>query len=233
MNARWLFLAPFALLLGGCHDMWQQPKYQPLQPSRFFDDGASARPLVQGVVARESPRVLTPADMGLVSAPQTSAPKTSAPMSSMLVNSNAGEMVSASDPTSSRVPSPSGAMSNANYVAKNPLRVTRALLERGRERYDINCSPCHGFDGSGQGMVIQRGFPNPPSFHIARLRNAPAGHFFDVISNGYGQMYSYADRVSPRDRWAIEAYIRALQRSQNATLADVPPARKAQLEAAP
>jgi mono/diheme cytochrome c family protein len=93
------------------------------------------------------------------------------------------------------------------------------LLQRGQERFRIYCSPCHSELGDGRGMIVQRGFPPPPSYHIERLRNAPPQHFFDVITNGYGAMYSYADRVQPRDRWAIVAYIRALQHSQNAKAA--------------
>jgi mono/diheme cytochrome c family protein len=100
-----------------------------------------------------------------------------------------------------------------------------ALLARGRERYDIYCSPCHGFSGHGDGMIVQRGFPTPPSYHSARLRSADAQHFFDVITHGYGVMYSYAARVEPRDRWAIIAYIRALQQSQRTDMADVPELR--------
>jgi mono/diheme cytochrome c family protein len=100
--------------------------------------------------------------------------------------------------------------------------VTPALLARGQERFDIYCAPCHGRVGDGDGMIVERGFPAPPSYHIDRLRQAPSQHFYDVISNGYGAMYSYAARVAPEDRWAIVAYIRALQRSQDATLADVP-----------
>jgi mono/diheme cytochrome c family protein len=103
-----------------------------------------------------------------------------------------------------------------------PFPVTREVLERGRARYNVYCSPCHDYAGSGNGMVVQRGFPPPPSYHIERLVRAPAGHFFDVISNGYGAMYSYAARVTPEDRWAIVAYIRALQLSQHAALEDVP-----------
>jgi mono/diheme cytochrome c family protein len=95
--------------------------------------------------------------------------------------------------------------------------VTPALLERGRERYDIYCAPCHSPIGDGQGMIVRRGFPPPPSYHIDRLRNAPPQHFYDVITQGFGAMYSYAGRVSPADRWAITAYIRALQLSQNAS----------------
>ncbi|HET7411136.1 MAG TPA: cytochrome c, partial [Pararhizobium sp.] len=102
----------------------------------------------------------------------------------------------------------------------NPPKVTEALLKRGHQRFDIYCSPCHGLAGYGDGMVVQRGFPHPPSFHSARLRAAPASHLFDVITKGYGVMYSYASRVPPHDRWAIIAYIRALQLSQNATVAE-------------
>lgn len=111
-----------------------------------------------------------------------------------------------------------------------PFPITPAVLNRGQERYDIFCSVCHGALGKGDGMIAQRGFPAPPSFHIERLKNAPAGYFYDVITNGFGKMYSYADRVSVEDRWAIAAYIRALQRSQSATLADVAPAERSRLE---
>jgi len=100
-----------------------------------------------------------------------------------------------------------------------PYPVTMQLLQRGRERFAIYCEPCHSPVGDGDGMVARRGFPHPPSYHIARLRSAPDRHFYDVITNGYGIMYSYADRVAPEDRWAIVAYIRALQRSQGARLA--------------
>ena len=103
-----------------------------------------------------------------------------------------------------------------------PFPITRADLERGRERYNIYCTPCHDYTGSGHGMIVQRGFPPPPSFHIDGCRGAPAGHFFDVITNGFGAMYSYASRVEPEDRWRIAAYIRALQLSQHAELRDVP-----------
>jgi len=103
-----------------------------------------------------------------------------------------------------------------------PFPITSADLSRGRERYNIYCSPCHDYTGSGNGMIVQRGFPSPPSFHIERLRQAPAGHFFEVITNGLGLMYSYASRVSPDDRWRIAAYIRALQLSQHGAMGDVP-----------
>jgi mono/diheme cytochrome c family protein len=111
-----------------------------------------------------------------------------------------------------------------------PVKVTPGLLARGRERFEIYCSPCHDRAGTGRGMIVLRGFSPPPTLHQDRLRDAPAGHFYNVITNGYGAMYSYAARVAPDDRWAIVAYIRALQLSQHARLADLTPDDRAQLE---
>ena len=108
--------------------------------------------------------------------------------------------------------------------------VTMTLLERGRERFDIYCAPCHGRTGDGNGVIVQRGFPRPPSYYNDALRNAPSQHFYDVITHGYGVMFSYADRVEPGDRWAIAAYIRALQASASATVADVPPDKRSALQ---
>ena len=102
-----------------------------------------------------------------------------------------------------------------------PIPVTPDLLARGRERFDIYCAVCHGPDGYGRGIVVRRGFPAPPSYHEPRLRNAPVGHFFQVITHGYGMMYSYADRLDAHDRWAVAAYIRALQLSQHARVQDL------------
>ena len=102
-----------------------------------------------------------------------------------------------------------------------PFPVTLELLRRGRQRFDIYCSPCHSVVGDGDGMVARRGFPHPPSYHIDRLRNAPDRHFYDVMTNGYGIMRPYSDRVPPEDRWAIVAYIRALQLSQYARIEDL------------
>lgn len=107
--------------------------------------------------------------------------------------------------------------------------VTMALLQRGQQRFNIYCSPCHARTGEGDGIIVQRGFPHPPSYFIKRLVDAPNQHFYDVITHGYGAMYSYADRVSPADRWAIVAYIRALQASNNGTPADVPADKQASL----
>jgi mono/diheme cytochrome c family protein len=114
-----------------------------------------------------------------------------------------------------------------------PLPVTAELVQRGREEFNINCTACHGRDGYGKGMIVQRGFPPPPSFHTDRLRRAPVGHFFDVITNGYGVMYPFGSRIAPADRWAIISYIRALQLSQNAPAAVLEPQDQAELEKLP
>jgi len=164
--------------------MHVQPKYKPLAPSSFFDDGRSERPVVPGTVARGHLQIDEQLYTGKV---------------------------------------------NGALADTFPFPITRWDLARGQERYNIFCSPCHGQLGDGQGMIVQRGFPPPPSYHEDRLRQAPAGHFFDVITNGYGRMYSYASRVSPEDRWRIIAYIRALQLSQHATVNDVPESDREQL----
>lgn len=96
-----------------------------------------------------------------------------------------------------------------------PIAVTKDLIERGHERYDVFCSPCHGLLGNGLGMIVRRGFKQPPSYHIDRLRDAPVGHYYDIVTNGYGAMYNYSAQITPRDRWAIIAYIRVLQYSES------------------
>jgi len=111
-----------------------------------------------------------------------------------------------------------------------PVPVTLDLVRQGQEAYNINCSVCHGRDGYGEGIVVQRGFPQPPSFHSERLRSAPIGHYFQVITLGYGVMYPFGSRITPADRWAIISYIRALQLSQNATTDRIEPTDKTQLE---
>lgn len=201
MRTFWL-IAALALLVG-CDrlDMYDQPRYEPLEGSHLFPDGASARPQVEGTVARGHLRDNEP----------------------LYTGKEAGKLVS-------KIPA-------AVYLAihdnepqrfRQPFSETDstdlrlALLERGQERFNIYCSVCHGRVGDGTGMIVERGFRKPPSYHIDRLRNAPAGHFFDVVSNGLGAMPSFANRVDVTDRWAIVAYIRALQLSQNARLDDVP-----------
>lgn len=112
---------------------------------------------------------------------------------------------------------------------KLPMELTDELMERGRKQYETFCTPCHGATGAGDGMVVQRGFPAPPSYHSDRLRNMPLAHFYDVIGEGYGVMYSYGARVPPDDRWAIAVYIRALQLSQHARVSDLTESQRAAL----
>jgi mono/diheme cytochrome c family protein len=165
--------------------MHDTPRYEALEKSDFFADQRSARPLVEGTVARghlDDDEVLYTGKSG------------------------------------------------AAFAARLPLPVDMALLQRGRQRYDIYCTPCHGLAGNGDGMVVRRGYRKPTSFHDDRLRAQADGYFFDVMTNGFGAMPDYAAQVPVRDRWAIVAYIRALQLSQHATLADVPPAVRPQLQ---
>lgn len=114
-----------------------------------------------------------------------------------------------------------------------PFRITQADLKRGQDRFNIFCSPCHGMLGDGQGMVPRRGFRQPPSYHIERLKTAPVGHFFDVVTNGFGAMPSYASRVAVDDRWRIISYIRALQLSTDASVNDVPADRRGEMDNPP
>jgi len=124
-------------------------------------------------------------------------------------------------------------MVNGELATVFPFPVTWDVMRRGQERYDIFCSPCHARTGNGDGMIVRRGFRAPPSLHVDRLRQAPVGHFFDVITNGFGAMPDYRAQVPVRDRWAIIAYIRALQASTAAGIADVPPERRNEIHDAP
>ncbi len=117
-------------------------------------------------------------------------------------------------------------------LATFPFPVTRQVLERGEQRFNIFCSPCHDRTGSGRGMIVQRGYKQPPSYHIDRLRSSPVGYFYNVITEGFGVMPSYASQIPPADRWAIVAYVRALQLAQNARLADLSPGERQRLDAA-
>jgi hypothetical protein len=119
-----------------------------------------------------------------------------------------------------------------DFVATFPFPVTEQVIRRGQERFNIFCSPCHGGLGDGEGAIVQRGLKQPPSFHIERLREAPVGYFFNVITNGFGAMFDYSDRIPVQDRWAIIAYIRALQLSQNAKIDDVPQEKRQELAGA-
>ncbi|HUP50516.1 MAG TPA: cytochrome c [Thermoanaerobaculia bacterium] len=177
------------LVSAGCYQkMGQQPRYDPLEPSDFFADGMSARPRLQGTVAR-------------------------------------GEL--AADPYFE-----SGKIGD-QFGDGFPFPVTPAVMDRGQDRYDIYCAQCHGRLGDGNGMIATRGFSRPRSFHTETLLTARTGHLFDVMSNGFGAMPPYRTMIPARDRWAIAAYVRALQLSQNATIADVPPEARGQLDGAP
>jgi mono/diheme cytochrome c family protein len=120
---------------------------------------------------------------------------------------------------------------NGQLADEFPFPVTKAVLERGHERFDIYCSPCHGQTGMGNGMIVSRGLRPPPSYHDEKLRTQPVGHFFDVMTNGFGAMQDYRAQVDVTDRWAIAAYIRALQLSQHATVEDVPADKRPELDA--
>lgn len=158
------------LLVAGCRqDMHNQPKYRPLRPSTLFADGSSARPLVEGTVARGTLN----ADEGFFTGKIGGTP-----------------------------------------VTDMPFQITEADLNRGQERFNIYCSPCHDQSGNGRGMVVQRGYRQPPSFHIERLKTAAPGYIFDVITNGFGAMPDYRAQIDARDRWRIIAYLKALQLTQ-------------------
>ncbi len=169
-------------------DMHDQPKYIPLRPSAFFADGRSARPLLEGTVARGHLNEDTTFYTGKV---------------------------------------------NDKPVDNFPFPVTRQVLDRGQQRFNIYCAPCHDRTGSGLGMVVRRGYRRPPSYHIDRLRQVPVGYIFDVITNGFGAMPDYSAQIQPADRWAIVAYVKALQYSQHASINDVPPDVRSRLNAGP
>jgi mono/diheme cytochrome c family protein len=175
-----------AALLSGCYQkMGRHPAYDPYEPSPFFSNGSSARPLVEGTVAHGTLRE----DELLYTGKQ-----------------------------------------NGQLADVLPVELNQQLLDRGEERYNIYCSMCHGRTGLGDGMIVRRGYKRPPSFHDANLKTAKIGHFYDVMTNGFGVMPSYAAQVPVQDRWAIAAYVRALQMTRSATVADVPPAELAKLE---
>jgi hypothetical protein len=184
-------ISPLGLLLvltlAACRqDMQDQPRFKPLAKSDFYTDLRSARPPVEGTVAR-------------------------------------GQLHEDSYLYTGKLGNNPG-----DYL---PFPVTSDVLARGRQRFNIYCAPCHSRVGDGNGMIVQRGFRAPPSFHTERLRKAPLGYFFDVMTNGFGAMPDYASQIPPVDRWTIVAYIRALQLSQGATVGDVPPGQKVPSEA--
>jgi len=188
-----LAAAAFAILAGCRQDMHNQPKFIPLRSSEFFGDHRSARYPIPGTVSRLAPDGVAHEDEKLADDQQL-------------------------DPNSYYLTGKHGQVYGNELPLNAPLK---EVLERGQQRYNIYCTPCHSMLGDGNGMIVQRGYKRPPSFHLQRLRNAPLGYFYDIIGNGFGGMPDYAAQVHPADRWAIAAYIRALQRSQNASADDV------------
>ena len=197
VHPRLIFLVLLLIVIGGCrYDMQDQPKMKPYRGTRFFGDGLSSRQPIQGTV----PRGFLRSDTAYYTGKKTGA--------------------SPASPAASPTPGtaqPGNAQANTypDDVDTFPFPVTKEIVMRGRERYNIFCSVCHGLTGNGDGMVVRRGFRRAASFNDDRLRQAPVGHFFDAITNGWGAMPPYAEQIVVQDRWAIVAYIRALQASQS------------------
>jgi mono/diheme cytochrome c family protein len=216
-----LLLAAYCLLfITGCRqDMQDQPRYEAYEASKFFKDGLSSRPLIEGTVPRGYLREDTHLYTGKKSTGGQNQSGRSASSPSGASNGNSGTAVAAGA-QSSTSGGASGAAMFPDDVDTFPFPVTREVVARGQERYQIFCSMCHGATGAGDGMVVRRGFKQPPAYYTEDLRNAPVGHFFDVITNGWGSMPRYAQQIPVQDRWAIIAYIRALQLSRPATEPD-------------
>jgi mono/diheme cytochrome c family protein len=177
------------LSLTACRqDMHNEPRYKPLAESDFFKDHRSARPMVEGTVARGHLRIDEARYTGKI---------------------------------------------NGEEIDQFPIPITKEDIERGQTRFNVYCTPCHSRIGDGNGMIVLRGFRQPPSYYSDRLRNEPVGHYFDVITNGFGAMASYASRVQTDDRWRIIAYIRALQLSESASINDVPADQRQNLAVEP
>jgi len=197
-----LLLSAVCLLSFACRrDMQDQPKMKPFRSSPFFRDGLSTRPPIEGTIARGYLKTDTEFFTGK---------KAGKPANAAAVQNPAGPQPSGT----SAAPALQGPAAYPDDVEVFPIAVNRDVVTRGKERYEIFCSACHGFTGNGDGMIVRRGFRRAASFNDDRLRQAPVGHFFDAITNGWGVMPSYAPQISPQDRWAIIAYVRALQLSQ-------------------
>lgn len=243
-TTRWAsLLVPAALvvLTTGCQQrMAKQPSiHKPLEPSAFFADGRSARPVVAGTVvsaqapghANAVPEITNPAL--LTGRTGKAGAASSADRAAALVGLGAVGGMEALPVLagSERTARPAG---DLGYVTTYPIRIDRAAVQRGRQRFNIYCLPCHGETGRGDGKIVERGYLPPPSYitdesrglktlgYNVLLRDAPVGYFFEVITEGYGAMPSYSEQVPPEDRWKIAAYIRALQLAQHARLADLP-----------
>jgi mono/diheme cytochrome c family protein len=207
-----LLLSVYCLLFSsGCRrDMQDQPKMKPYRSTTFFGDGLSARPLIEGTI----PRGYLRADTAFYTGKK-----------SKLLNGTPAPSPTPAGPKPTASAPGGAAQTAASYpddVETFPFPITEEIVTRGRERYNIYCSVCHGLTGDGDGMIVRRGFRRAASFHDDRLRQAPVGHYFDAITNGWGAMPSYAAQITAQDRWAIIAYVRALQLSQPTPKAQPP-----------
>jgi len=190
----WTTIIGLMLISVGCrYDMQDQPRYKAFKKSEFFSDDKAMRDLPEGTVARGFLRENKAFYTGKKENAETIAP------AETTIDATGNTLVA----------------SFPDAIEEFPLPVTKELLDRGEQRYKVFCIVCHGPVGNGDGMVVRRGFSKPPTYHDDRLRNAPVGHFYDVMTNGWGKMNSYASQIPPADRWAIVAYIRTLQISQN------------------
>ena len=200
----WSFCAFLWLISVGCRrDMQDQPKIKPLRGTTFFGDGLASRRPIEGTIPRGYLRADNPEFF-------------------------TGKKAGARTPTTTPAQQQTAGTQQQQTAQQNsfpddveifPIAITEEVVQRGRSRYDIFCSACHGLTGNGDGMIVRRGFRRAASFNDDRLRQAPVGHFFDAITNGWGAMPSYAPQIPVQDRWAIIAYIRALQVSQQNTAA--------------
>lgn len=233
-----LLLSAYCLLALGCRqDMQDQPRYEVYEPSKSFGDGLSSRPYVEGTVARGYRDMNTAYYTGKTANGQTQlggntttgdtlngALPATAPNAQ---GGNAGGTQTGGDVNvrgnvAGNVPGGAAQSGTPGGVNEFPFAITAEDLDRGEERFGIYCAMCHGQTGFGDGMIVRRGYRRPPSLHDDRLRGETLGHFFDVITNGWGAMPDYAQQIPVEDRWKIIAYIRALQLSQNTPVAEVP-----------
>lgn len=232
-------LTACCLLVGAAcrRDMQDQPRYEAYERTDFFKDTVSSRPLVRGTVPRgylrEDAHLYTGkvANAGVATATGNNAAGSAGPggnLGAASPTANTTATTTAAGGAQQSMPSSPTGKAGVD-VDSFPFPLNQAVLERGRERYQIFCSMCHGATGNGDGMIVRRGYRQPPSYHTDQLRQAPVGHFFDVITNGWGSMPNYASQIPVRDRWAIVAYIRTLQLSEQGSLSEMPPADREKL----
>ncbi len=227
-HTKYFFLGALAvgsLSLAGCNqqgefspvDMWNRSRYKPLEPTHQSVGVNTSRNFPAGTVYRgqiERDKLYPASENGM----------------SVRAMQRVGRVREAPNtPANMGVTGDFRVRGGGAEMTSFPFPVTKVVLDRGKERFEVYCTPCHGRTGAGDGMIVRRGFSQPPTYHQARLREAPVGHFFDVMTNGYGAMYPFADKLSPEDRWAVTAYIRALQLSQNAQVSDVPANERADI----